>query len=368
MLRSETSDDFLSYRVHNYSEFESDNVTGWTVSDGFIKLIQLEDGTQELYRVDSDLSEVENLINEVDYSTDIQRLTNIGNSIRGVSDNPTINLTNQNLVNRNANCKSYAESYFSDVMDVNNSRAFNGQLSIEVNGDKCIFNTNAIPNHDFNDGGDSFPNDVTAQDDTFQITASPRFANETSPLSLRVDNALLLNGVKVDLLAAACFGVGDEKTGCNDDSTPWRFDPMHPPNNFRVDSHNAHAQPDGTYHYHGTPNALYVDGNNDQASPVLGFAADGFPIYGPYIDDNGLIRKALPSYQLRSGDRPDGNGNPGGAYDGTYRDDYEFVSGSGDLDECNGMMVDGSYGYYITDDYPYILACFKGTPDTSFNK
>lgn len=52
----------------------------------------------------------------------------------------------------------------------------------------------------------------------------------------------------------------------------------------------------------------------------------------------------------------------------TYRDDYEYVAGLGDLDRCNGMTVSGQYGYYITDNFPYMMFCFSGTPHTSFNK
>jgi len=37
----------------------------------------------------------------------------------------------------------------------------------------------------------------------------------------------MLNGVKIDLLAAACFGVGDEKIGCFNTNQPWWFDPMY---------------------------------------------------------------------------------------------------------------------------------------------
>jgi hypothetical protein len=47
--------------------------------------------------------------------------------------------------------------------------------------------------------------------------------------------------------------------------------------------------------------------------------------------------------------------------------DY-LQAGSGDLDECNGMIRSGSYGYYVINAYPWILACYKGTPDPSFNK
>ena len=250
---------------------------------------------------------------------------------------------------------------------MNNGAVFYGDLTISGVGDKCIFATNAIPNHDFNDGGNAFPNNVSEQNDLFEITVNPTIASQVTPISLQMDNAILLNGVKVDLLAAGCFGVANGKIGCNDMSQPWRYDPMHEANGFNVDSHNAHAQPDGTYHYHGTPVALFDD-SNSQESPVIGFAADGFPIYGKYFEDFGVIKKAISSYRLKSGARPNGNGEPGGVYDGSFRDDYEFVEGYGDLDECNGMTVDGVYGYYITDSFPYILGCFSGTPDESFNK
>ena len=66
--------------------------------------------------------------------------------------------------------------------------------------------------------------------------------------------------------------------------------------------------------------------------------------------------------------RPSGPDDPGGTYDGTFRDDYEYVPSAGDLDECNGMTVDGVYGYYITDAFPYIVACFRGIPNLSFQK
>jgi hypothetical protein len=53
------------------------------------------------------------------------------------------------------------------------------------------------------------------------------------------------------------------------------------------------------------------------------------------------------------------------------------VSCLGDLDECNGVerqvtipTAEGSktfdYFYVITDSFPQISRCFKGTPDVSF--
>lgn len=103
---------------------------------------------------------------------------------------------------------------------------------------------------------------------------------------------------------------------------------------------------------------------------MIGFAADGFPIFGPFIDDGGTVRRVVSGWTLRTGERQsqDGEGAfPGGTYDGTYVDDYEFT-GAGDLDACNGMTRDGVYGYYVTDTYPWVLGCFAGTPDDSFRK
>ncbi|WP_068546499.1 YHYH protein [Thalassotalea crassostreae] len=356
-------------RVFNYSEFESNNSTGWAVQQGDYKLIEFADGTQQLFDVENDFAEADDLLlTSFDSHDLVHALEDIAAQVRGETTISGIDITNQIFDKRSANCGDYVEQYLSSVLDVNNGTVFSGDLVITANNGKCIFKTNAIPNHDFNDGGRSFPNDVSAQNDTFEITSSPSFAAAITPISLSMDNAILLNGVKVDLLAAGCYGVGNGKVGCNDMAQAWRYDPMSPSAGFLVDSHNAHAQPDGTYHYHGTPNAFYHAENNGIASPVVGFAADGFPIYGPYFDDEGVIRKASSSYRLITGNRPTTNGSPGGSYDGTFRDDNEYVEGLGDLDECNGMTIDGVYGYYITDNYPYVVNCFKGTPDPTFNK
>ena len=358
-----------------FTQFESASTTGTAVRNQDYKLIEYTNGSRELFSLTADFSELNNLVDDSSASSQLETLLQFSNAISQADNGEPINITNAILSNNSTNCDSYVASYTAQATDVARALIFIGNLSVEVNNGKCIFTTNAIPNHDFNDGGDAFPNNVSEQNDTFEITVSPSTSATPTTLSLTTDNAILLNGVKVDLLAAGCFGVGDEKIGCNDMSTPWRFDPMHPANGFRVDSHNAHAQPDGTYHYHGSPFALFAD-DSTQASAVIGFAADGYAIYGSYIDEalltgNQGIRKATSSYRLKEGLRLNSDGSaaaPGGSYDGSFRDDYEYVSGLGDLDQCNGMTIDGQYAYYITDNYPYVLACFTGTPDASFNK
>ncbi|WP_111980228.1 YHYH protein [Algibacillus agarilyticus] len=360
--------DYLFTSIDNSSDANS----GYAIRNQNYKLISYKDGTEAFYDLSQSPIETTDLLSQANFNSTnaaaiYQTLKNQLNILLGQTPTGDIDITNATLTKRSNSCADYLNNYTSSVLDVNEATMFNGDLRITLTNTKCVFNTNAIPNHDFNDGSLAFPNSVSAQDDLFEITSTPTKAATATELSLNYDNAILLNGVKVDVLAAGCFGIGNGKIGCNDMATPWRYDPMFAANNFRVDTHNAHAQPDGTYHYHGTPNAFYTSDDLTE-SPVIGFAADGFPIFGPNFNDNGVIRKAKPSYELKAGSRPAGNGEPGGTYDGTFRDDWQYTAGLGDLDACNGMTLNGVYGYYITDSYPYIIGCYTGTPDESFRK
>jgi hypothetical protein len=63
---------------------------------------------------------------------------------------------------------------------------------------------------------------------------------------------------------------------------------------------------------------------------------------------------------------------PGGRYDGTFTADYEYVPGMGDLDECNGRRCitpdfpQGTYAYFLTEDWPVIPRRYRGTPSADF--
>lgn len=278
------------------------------------------------------------------------------------------------LDNRSGNCADYVQDSYSDVTDIQRNMAFSGDFVVTVSGSKCVFTTNSIPNHDFNDETAAFATPVAEVTASYEVTQNPIEGSTVEELTLELDNAIFLNGAKLDLLPAACYGigpdpVGQEKIGCNDISSPWRYDPMFGGNDFGTDAHRAHTQPDGTYHYHGDPLALYdLDGTAE--SGVIGFAADGFPIFGPYINDNGTVRQVVSGYTLKTGPRVSQQGEgafPSGQYDGTFRDDYEFTN-AGDLDECNGMTRDGVYGYYATAAFPWVMKCYKGIPDESFRK
>src|SRR5207249_4978748 len=144
-----------------------------------------------------------------------------------------------------------------------------------------------------------------------------------------------------------------------------------------IDVNRAHTQGRGMYHYHGLPTGLFLAvrvAAPNQSIHLLGYAADGFPIYGPEgpasADDlKSPTRRLRSSYRLRGGQRKEG---PGGKFDGTFVEDFEYVAGGGDLDECNGRtgptpeFPGGIYYYVLTDEFPYIPRQFRGIANASF--
>jgi len=153
----------------------------------------------------------------------------------------------------------------------------------------------------------------------------------------------------------------------------------------------GHAAANGEYHHHVNPTCLYDDTDDSKHAPVIGYAFDGFPIYGAYGFDNtngtGNFRKMQSSYQLRNITNRTtlANGTVlnvnqygpaiGGQYPlGAFIEDYEYIAGSGDLDIHNGRFCitpeypNGIYAYFVTIDanenpvFPYVLgATYYGT-------
>jgi hypothetical protein len=101
----------------------------------------------------------------------------------------------------------------------------------------------------------------------------------------------------------------------------------------------------------------FLSDNGTQHSPILGYAYDGSPIYGPYAYSNyngtGSLKYLEPSYVKISGTRVDGP-NISQYPAGFFVEDFSYVQGSGDLDEHNGRFAitpdypNGVYAYYTT--------------------
>ena len=246
-------------------------------------------------------------------------------------------------------------------------------------GSKRVLASNGIPKHlvgTFPNQGN--PHTITAQSYSFSIPTNPKPARVITPVHDDQSTGnqrgapnrpfgIALNGVLFDP-GTAEFWNGDR-------SANWNYEALGGSIGLGLDGNHAHVQPTGAYHYHGLPEN-YLDElgvKRNRHSLQVGWAADGFPIYALYGYQNpentrSKIVEMTSSYRLKRGRRPSGNDGPGGKYDGAFLRDYEFVEGSGSLDECNGRFCvtpefpDGTYAYFLTNKWPVVPRNFRGTP------
>lgn len=236
-------------------------------------------------------------------------------------------------------------------------------------GDKIVIECSGIPNHETG----AFPNaacpfGIKGRRRRFEISAHP--VTSASPRAI----AGWLFGVAVN-------GVVLDPTGPwlyeGDARTAYEFEVMSRTarRHLGLDANNAHSQPGGEYHYHGLPIGLLDVLRAEGRMLLVGWAADGFPIYGPFghadaDDPSRGVRAMRSSYRLARGERPDVV--PGGTRDGTFVEDFEYVPGLGDLDECNGRFgvtpefPEGVYHYHLTSAFPFVPRYWRGEPDPTF--
>ena len=233
--------------------------------------------------------------------------------------------------------------------------AASSKVTMTREGDTLIITSNGIADHAVGAFPNRHnPNTITEQDHRFVIDATPEKRGRITAMRGSAFG-VAVNGVPMDP-AAAEFYQRDRQSG-------WSYDPFRMTGQLGLDENHAHVQPTGAYHYHGLPTGLM--GGMDEHSPLVGYAADGFPIYAKYGHTDGVVTAQTSSYRIKSGTRPSG---PGGTYDGTFVEDWEYVAGAGSLDACNGMdtvtpdFPEGTYAYFITDEFPYIPRCWVGTP------
>jgi len=161
-----------------------------------------------------------------------------------------------------------------------------------------------------------------------------------------------LNGVQIRPGTADYYDASSRRGFSRDSSSGWNLEGIGARDKLGMDQNNAHVDERGLYHYHGIPKVLV----SDSSSSLMGYAADGFEIH--YAGN-----QQSASYQLKSGTRPNG---PGGRYDGTYNEDWEYVAGSGSLDQCNGGTLNGKFVYFATDTYPFYPRCLWGEASKDF--
>ncbi|MBI1204716.1 MAG: YHYH protein [Rhodopseudomonas sp.] len=192
------------------------------------------------------------------------------------------------------------------------------KFNVYVKDGRRILSTNDLPDHPTgrfpvsrDDPAyriDRNPNSIARHDFTIELPAHPRPAAQAHCAPGAV--GILLTGV-------ALFNALD---------APGRDAVAHEVQ----DSCHGHPQESGVYHYHSLTNCIADKPGPDGNSPLVGYAIDGFGIYGRYE-----------------------NGKP---------------LSTSDLDACHGRTSkvnwDGQeveiYHYVATPDFPYTVGCLRG--------
>ena len=220
------------------------------------------------------------------------------------------------------------------------------ELNITIQGNQRCIVSNGIPDHEV---GTWRPGaGVEPQDHLFCVDAVPKDTGTITDRGVFI-SGMTLTGIPLRPGTAEWYNPDADpdadRPWTRDRSSGWNVEGV---GGLIMDAQNAHVDGDGMYHYHGIPEAVM----SNLEGTLFAYAADGFEIH--YVGED-----MQSSYQLKEGER-EGERAPEGAHDGTFVQDWEYVEGSGTLDQCNGTMVDGEYVYYATDTLPFFPRCFRG--------
>lgn len=240
------------------------------------------------------------------------------------------------------------DSDFYSSYEINDSK-YGTEVAVTISGTNRTITANALPNHDtgtFPNSGN--PNRITEQSNTYSFPATGTY---TGTATFSREPGVAVNGVKFEPNTA-------ETVECTTGER-YQIEALQETYNLGFDENDAHVQPDGTYHYHGYPSELIAAYDTGAELIHIGFAEDGHMIYA---DTTGSLQ---PSWQLKDEERVGNSCSyrnntiaiDGTTPDGTYVQDWKYVSGSGDLDACNGAYIDGTYAYFVTDTYPFVGRC-----------
>lgn len=272
-------------------------------------------------------------------------------------------------------------------------------LAVSYSNNWVYVRTNGIPSYitgPFLDGNRSI---ATSQNAIFKLTRQP-LQNTGTPTNTTGGNiGLFINGVALfdyrdgvswrnatnSLAGGPLGGMGDNV---------WNRDAV-VAERVGFDCSKGHPAM-GNYHHHQNPSAFNLDKvvisnicsiyaadglytiDSTVHSPLIGFAYDGFPIYGAYAykntDGTGPIVRMKSSYSLRNITTRTtyANGNnvtPGPPINTTYplglfREDYQYNPTNGAtpdfLDEHNGRFC-------VTPEYPGGTYCYFATVDANWN-
>jgi len=287
---------------------------------------------------------------------------------------------------------------------ISNGVAANVQ-QVKYSNNWVYVSTNGIPTYPTGPFLDGNPSTASAQNAIFKFPLNPvQNTSGTYTATTAGNIGLFINGVALfdyrdgvawnPSTSALCGGPGNPMCPGGPSATmAWNRDAV-PAEKPGFDCSKGHPA-QGNYHHHQNPSAYKLDLNvisticdlydadglytldSTTHSPLIGFAADGFPIYGAYgyknSDGTGGITRIKSGYQLRSistrthwadgTDVADGPAVNSTYFLGYFREDYEFVTHPGEedyLDVHNGRFC-------ITPEYPAGTYCYFATVDTHWN-
>ena len=171
------------------------------------------------------------------------------------------------------------------------------------------------------------PNGLKSQNFTWTITTKPKIASQQTSIKTTMGTiAFTVTGIPV--------------YGPMEGPVPTQEAFGDPVFNNILDTCGGHTGYNADYHYH----TIYSVSDCSLQETIVGYALDGFPIY------------SNPSYKWKSGYEKTGNPKT------NSWDAYTYKGGASTLDECNGQkQSDGSYRYYVTQAFPYVIGCYTGT-------
>lgn len=276
---------------------------------------------------------------------------------------------------------------------ISNNILVNCQM-VEYSTNNVFIHTKGIPSYPTGPFLDGNPSQAEDQDAIFKFPLNPT-QNSGTPTATTMGNiGVFINGVALfdyrDGVAwnpatnSLCGGPGNPPCPGGPGATmDWNRDAILAEMSG-FDCSKGHPAM-GNYHHHQNPSAFDLDLNvvsticnlydadglyaidSTQHSPLIGFAYDGFPIYGAYgyvnTDGTGGIIRIKSSYQLKT-TRGTGNVPSETSWPlGTFREDYEYVNHSSQsdyLDEHNGRFC-------VTPEYPNGIYCYFTTVDSNWN-
>jgi hypothetical protein len=202
---------------------------------------------------------------------------------------------------------------------VDGSVTWPGSFTVSLQGDQRIFAGNDLPDHTtgnfpISSSDDAYaydrnPNSIRQKSIALSLPANPTAASQPNCIGGEV--GIMLSGVVL-------FSAFDAEA--ND-----------APAHEVQDACDGHPQVSGFYHYHNLSDC--IEDNASGHSALVGYAFDGYGIYGYYGEDGAEVTN----------------------------EDLDACHGHTHVIEWDGQIVE-MYHYHATHEFPYVVGCFHGTP------